>query len=198
MTPIPHSANKPLTCQHRAFLPGSTEHFNTREFCMSIKENSGALTPCPQCGAKFRDGETCADRFNTLLALDHSRQEPWGSRHGLAFAVYTLQHSFNIPRATLENCWLMMSRVYEHGDDTAAVVQGIRQSYRGRHDATYSKANRDLAEKWNGTELPVRTSPPNHFAITIADLADFSAGSYPSMLDAWCTATMNSWNTNDA
>jgi hypothetical protein len=48
---------------------------------------------CEQCGAFLGEpAVTCEERFANLLALDHSRQEPWGSRHGLAFSAYTLQH----------------------------------------------------------------------------------------------------------
>ena len=30
---------------------------------------------CSECGARYADGDSCADRFNRLLGLDHSRQE---------------------------------------------------------------------------------------------------------------------------
>jgi hypothetical protein len=48
---------------------------------------------CAQCGATFADAtQNCEERFDTLLALDHSRVQPWGSRHGLAFSTFALQH----------------------------------------------------------------------------------------------------------
>lgn len=48
---------------------------------------------CEACGATYATAEgSCASRFDELLALDHSHREPWGSRHGLAFAVYAAQH----------------------------------------------------------------------------------------------------------
>ena len=48
---------------------------------------------CPQCGGALASpDDSCASRFDTLLALDHSRQEPWGSRHASAFATFALQH----------------------------------------------------------------------------------------------------------
>ena len=36
---------------------------------------------------------TCGELFDRLLALDHSRRQPWGALHGEAVACYFLQHS---------------------------------------------------------------------------------------------------------
>ena len=164
---------------------------------MEIAIETLGVTRCRQCGGNVPEGETCADRFNVLLALDHSRQEPWGSRHGLAFAAYTLQHSAGIGSNVLENSWLMLSRVFEHGDDRQVVVKGIRATYRGRHETTYSRDNRISQEAWQASTLPVRKAPPNIFTVTIADLGEFPAHLYAAQLDAWCLATMNAWKTND-
>jgi hypothetical protein len=46
---------------------------------------------CAECGALTIDA-TCAQLFDRLLALDHSRQQPWGSLHGEAVACYFAQH----------------------------------------------------------------------------------------------------------
>ena len=55
-------------------------------------------TRCDECGARYTEpGDSCQARFDQLLALDHSRQEPWGSRHGLAFAAFALQHPRRFP-----------------------------------------------------------------------------------------------------
>jgi len=49
------------------------------------------MTRCPECGASYAtEDDSCSARFERLLALDHSRQEPWGSRHGQAFAAFAL------------------------------------------------------------------------------------------------------------
>src|ERR1051326_7998235 len=51
------------------------------------------MVRCVECGAEYEsDEDSCVARFDRLLALDHSRQEPWGSRHGQAFAAFALQH----------------------------------------------------------------------------------------------------------
>jgi hypothetical protein len=62
-----------------------------------------------------------------LLALDHSRREPWGSRHGQAFAAFALQH----PRmhvTSLDTAWAALYRIFIHGEDAAHVFADFRRS----------------------------------------------------------------------
>ncbi len=137
---------------------------------------------CEQCGAFIGTlGRSCANRFDVLLALDHSRTEPWGSRHGLAFSAYTLQHPDGKSQEMLDRCWMMLRRVYKHGDDRAYVARAFRASTAGT----------DLP--WPMEPLPYRSSPPREFATTIATLGDFDAERYPGELDAWCQATIAAW-----
>lgn len=138
---------------------------------------------CQQCGAVGGDAtQTCADRFAALIALDHSRREPWGSRHGLAFAAYTLQHSAGRPLEALERCWVMLCRVYVSGDDRMRVARALRAS-----------GGRGLAG-WDVPPFPRRDAPPTYFETTIADLGEFDADDYATHLDAWCRATLASWS----
>ena len=83
---------------------------------------------CPQCGAVFEnDSDSCESRFHALLALDHSRREPWGSRHGSAFAVFTLQHPLGRSREMLERCWTLLHRIVVAGDDPHAIARTLRR-----------------------------------------------------------------------
>lgn len=151
------------------------------------------MTFCAQCGGSS-SGESCVDRLAVLLALDHSRQEPWGSRHGIAFAAYTLQHSAGIDESALQNCWFMLTRVYESGDNRLDVVNGIRATYRNKHGKGYNKSNsaHSLIAQ-TACSLVKRKSPPTYFDVTIADLGDFIPDNYPELLDAWCLATIRAW-----
>jgi hypothetical protein len=123
----------------------------------------------------------CAERFAILLALDHSRQEPWGSRHGLAFAAYTLQHPASQSREALERCWLMLCRVYVAGDDRMDVARGLR-AFGGRSPT-----------HWSAPPFPKPEALPSHFETTIADLGTFGADEYAARLDAWCRAALAGW-----
>ena len=82
---------------------------------------------CPQCGAVFADAsQSCAEQFDKLLALDHSRVQPWGSRHGLAFATFALQHPAGRSAEQLAASWVMLYRVWIEGDNRAKLAAAMR------------------------------------------------------------------------
>jgi hypothetical protein len=134
---------------------------------------------CDQCGARYESPDDgCRQRFEHLLALDHSRQEPWGSRHGSAFAAFTLQHPAGQAPEVLERCWLLLYRIWVFGDEPLAVTQSLREAQGG--------APRHLT----APPLPPGAAEPRSCPITIADLGDFEARDYPRLLEAWCRATL--------
>jgi len=139
---------------------------------------TGMIRSCPECGAHYSsETDTCETRFHALLALDHSRQEPWGSRHGQAFAAYALQHPSAFP-ASLDAAWSALYRIYCFGELAADVFASVRE---GRAMNANSR-------------VPVRRSQPvAQPRVTIIDLGDFAASTYASRLDAWCRATLVAW-----
>jgi hypothetical protein len=138
-----------------------------------------SLLECPECGARYDDHrDSCTSRFETLLALDHSRQEPWGSRHGQAFAAFSLQH----PRryaSSVDRAWEALYRVYCLGEPAAHVFAGLR-ARAPAHGASAAVPPHPAAS----LRLP---------SVTIADLGDFEAARYAAQLDAWCLATLSAW-----
>ena len=135
---------------------------------------------CPECGATYTsDSDFCAERFNVLLALDHSRPEPWGSRHGQAFAAFVLQHPERFKRS-VDRAWATLQQIYVVGEEPERVVAALLSS-------PYA-----LPAWWTVAPRSVqRHSAPS---MTIADLGDFSATSYAERLDAWCLASLAAWS----
>lgn len=139
---------------------------------------------CPECGASYAsDGDSCSTRFDQLLALDHSRQEPWGSRHGQAFSAFALQHAQRHSRS-LDSAWQALYRIYVLNQQPIAVYTDLRGTA-GRAPHTPS--------------VPPRPeSPAATFDVTIADLNDFSASSYAEQLDRWCRSALRGWGAGPA
>ena len=130
---------------------------------------------CGECGARYSDrAESCATRFDVLLALDHSRQEPWGSRHGLAFAAFALQHPARYPEGTRARSYELIARVIEGGQPLSSVVRELRA--------------RDLRAEAAETPPHADGRP---FPVTIADLGEFDANAYAEHLERWCRATVS-------
>jgi hypothetical protein len=142
------------------------------------------MMECSECGARYSsDMDSCAARFDQLLALDHSRREPWGSRHGQAFAAFALQHPIQ-HRASIDSAWTALYRIYCL-DQAPARVFGALRAAKGR--------------VVSDPDVPARSpAPVNRPAITIADLGDFSATDYARRLDEWCRATLRAWGARVA
>lgn len=141
-------------------------------------------TRCPECGASYaRDDDSCSTRFEQLLGLDHSRQEPWGSRHGQAFAAFALQHPGRFT-TSLDHAWAALHRIYISGDRPSFVFDRLR-------------ANRRVAlEEWNVPAKP--PGPVSAPTTTIADLGNFDADRYADQLDDWCRAALSMWGVTAA
>ncbi|MGH7650649.1 MAG: DUF5946 family protein [Gemmatimonadaceae bacterium] len=137
---------------------------------------------CPECGARYASADdSCAARFDALLALDHSRREPWGSRHGQAFAAFALQHPATYPKS-LDSAWVALYRIYCLNERPAIVFADLR-----------GKRTRPSS----GVEVPPRpTEGAKDAAVTIADLTDFAAATYAARLDAWCRSALVAWGAN--
>ena len=134
---------------------------------------------CEECGARYATpGDDCTARFNKLLALDHSRQEPWGSRHGQAFSAFVLQH----PRryaASLDHAWTALYRIcVDHVPGQAAFAE-----LAAHHGV--------IPPHWAAVER--RAYALERPSVTIADLGDFAATTYPERLDEWCRAGLAAW-----
>ena len=93
----------------------------------------------------------------------------------VAFATFALQHPSRYP-ASLDAAWSALYRLCCLGQPLAHVTA----VFRGRARSTDNVPARPARIR----ELP---------AITIADLADFAATTYPERLDAWSRATLVSW-----
>ena len=138
-----------------------------------------AFHACPECGAHYASAsDSCALRFESLLALDHSHREPWGSRYGQAFATFALQHPSRLP-ASLDAAWTALCRIYYLHEAASHVFASLR------HNATRNVPS---------DAIPSRPSQPTSMpTVTIADLSTFAAESYPALLDAWSRATLVAW-----
>jgi hypothetical protein len=126
---------------------------------------------------------SCEEQFDKLLALDHSRVQPWGSRHGLAFATFAMQHPQGRTPAQLAACWVMLYRVWMKGDNRAKLAAAMRE-----------RQNRPTAE-WDVPDLPPAPPSGARYDVTIADLGEFDADTYVKKLEDWGRATLKRWTT---
>lgn len=138
-----------------------------------LKELPITSTRCEECGAEYTEpDDSCQSRFDELLALDHSRQEPWGSRHGLAFAAFAVQHPTRFPAGSVTQSRELIERVVVAGEPLAQVVAEFRTR----------RVPKSVAPHWPAARA---------FSVTIADLGAFDAATYPDALLRWARAAIS-------
>ena len=97
-----------------------------------------------------------------------------GSRHGLAFAVFALQHPRRFPADTGSRALELLTRVVER--------RKILIPWSARCGAAFPQ--RPAWARPSGVADPL-------YHVTIADLGDFAAADYAARLDEWCRATLS-------
>lgn len=141
------------------------------------------MTTCSECGTT---GEIpCTTLFDRLLALDHSRAEPWGPLHGVVVACYRLQHPAQLPEGP--EVLLELLRVF-----VAEGSAGARRFTEHRRRAN-SHRNRGRTP---APHEPVAVAPDG-FLVTIGDVAvdgTFPAPGYEQRVRAWADTTLAAWD----
>ncbi|GHE90409.1 hypothetical protein GCM10017786_23360 [Amycolatopsis deserti] len=117
-----------------------------------------------------------------MLALDHSRQEPWGPLHGVTVACFLLQHPSRLPAPDRGRAWAIVRGFVDGG---LAAVADLTDAVR--------RANSHRARG----ALPILDVPPSvsgPFEVTIVDVAQdgtFPAAGFAARVRAWAQATLD-------
>ena len=147
------------------------------------------MESCAECGAPMQP-RSCDDLFHTLLALDHSRQEPWGPLHGVSVSCFLLQHHSRIPDDDAMP-WALVRGYLEGGlDEIEQLVENARRGNSHRLNAGPARVAHAAAS-------PRATAPPSHFAVTIEDVAldgSFPAAGFAERVKDWSAATVDGWS----
>jgi hypothetical protein len=150
-----------------------------------------AMRRCLECGAPVSP-RSCDDLFRELLALDHSRQEPWGPLHGIAVACFFLQHSSRLSAAVRALHWALLDAYLRGGLAAAApMTERVRQLNSHRRGGRAPRAG-----DYPGAPPFPGGVPPRHYGTTIADVAldgTFPAAGYDERVRSWATDTMSAW-----
>lgn len=114
---------------------------------------------CEECGAPTTQA-SCAELFDRLLALDHSRQQPWGALHGEAVACYFAQHP-SAPRAPRDVAPLLQrlarTRTFATAGPTRRLLDPTARPVRVR---------RRVLRTIRPDATPPGRDPPRSFAMT--------------------------------
>ncbi|MGC0144492.1 DUF5946 family protein [Pseudactinotalea sp. Z1732] len=160
-----------------------------------------AAADCPECGAAA--AVPCAELFDRVLALDHSRAAPWGPLHGVVVCCYRLQHPSTFAVGQ-EQTMLDLLRTYRDGGPQALDrwTAGARRANSHRRSTTSSGPQPSKpAQTAPGPEVAAehrttRERRAGRFDVTIADVAvdgTFPAHGHADRVRAWAQATLRGW-----
>jgi Family of unknown function (DUF5946) len=154
------------------------------------------MSRCPECGATVDDLGSCDDLFNTLLALDHSRQPPWGPLHAIASACFHLQHPSRLAESGRAVQWAYIQHFLRNGSDA---LTGMTEHVR-KLNSHRQGGRRPRATDFDGVPTFPGGDPPQVYATTIADVSvdgGFPAAGHVDRLTAWAHATTTAWGERD-
>ncbi|MFJ9446447.1 DUF5946 family protein [Kitasatospora sp. NPDC101235] len=148
------------------------------------------MEPCPECGASM-DPRSCDELFHALLALDHSRQAPWGPLHGVSVSCFLLQHPSRLPADDGAMAWALLHTYLEGGlDEVNQLVGQARRDNSHRVKGGPLRVVRDAP-------LPHRDASRSRFSVTIQDVAvdgTFPSSAFTERVKAWAAATVDAWS----
>ncbi|WP_406473241.1 DUF5946 family protein [Streptomyces platensis] len=149
------------------------------------------MEPCAECGAPM-DPRSCDELFQTLLALDHARQAPWGPLHGVSVACFLLQHPSRLPADDGARAWALLHAYLAGGLDEVNQLVG-----RARRGNSHRVKGRPAPAVAQDTALPHRDAPHPRFSVTIHDVAvdgSFPSAEFTERVKAWAAATVDAWS----
>ncbi|MEU4586351.1 DUF5946 family protein [Kitasatospora aureofaciens] len=153
----------------------------------------GERGECAECGARG-----CEELFHGLLALDHSRAEPWGPLHGVSVSCFLLQHPGRLPADGGAAARGLLGAYLDGGQPAVERLIGrarAANSHRVKGGAVPGGAAPDGAAQGPAVR-PGREAPRGGFAVTIEQVAQggtFPAAGFPERVRAWAAATLDVW-----
>ncbi|GAA4424086.1 hypothetical protein GCM10023169_20470 [Georgenia halophila] len=140
-------------------------------------------TTCAECGGS-NDLGICEDHFMTLLALDHSRVQPFGRFHGVNVACYFAQHPSRCKASALPAQRAIVAAFVNQGIEAVHAMQNAAVRRNSHSSRAAPSAVNDHCE---GKVL----LPP--FAVAIENVSvdgTFPAGGYEDRMIEWAEATV--------
>ena len=142
------------------------------------------MAACDECGARSRDGATCRQQWDALLALEFSDPRA-GSVHFLTVTCYQLQHPASFPLTAEARRWLAdaLREVIVHARPVATVRDVMHQEWDG------SRRVREM------TTTPV---PTVRWSATVADVGEPDPERHVERVQAWAVAVLGDLDYHEA
>jgi hypothetical protein len=162
------------------------------------------MARCPECGAPLPAGETCADLFNKMLALEWTVIGEIGSgippeefqssgpgrealrAHFFAVGTYQLQHPDRLEVSAVLGLWRSMEEMLAGRATREDVLRTARDSFDGPKRVRRRETARDTRlgawpATWEMTVADVGAVPPSNYIATVRGWAETTAAAIRSV-----------------
>jgi Family of unknown function (DUF5946) len=134
-----------------------------------------ALQVCPECGARWHDGQTCQDHFHQMLFWENENPA-YGQVHHLMVLSYHLQHPSLYSPEGLSAATHLLADFLEHG----AMPEEVRK----RNRATVDSGTRTWKIKGT-TDSHGVYDPFIQWTMTAADVVASGVDNYCASVRTW-------------
>jgi hypothetical protein len=134
------------------------------------------INVCPECGAAYRDGKTCADHFHQMLAWEYANEHGVWAVHHLTVLCYYLQHPSQQSSDGLRHSRVLLREFVEEGVSPADVRERSRD--------TLDSGSR----QWKFTGAPGSYDRSVKWTMTIDRVAEGDLGGYCDRVRAWAVS----------
>ena len=85
-------------------------------------------TRCPECGAAMRDGLSCREQYEAVLALEYENPVAFGAVHHLTVPAYSVQHPSGYTPEAIDWMLNLLEGFLEQGVSPGAMREQNRDS----------------------------------------------------------------------
>ena len=137
----------------------------------------GVTAPCPDCGARLAEAETCRERFGACLSLEYQNPATFGAVHHLSVICYALQHN-GYSRAAWIDARDLLARCLHENLTGADLLRITREKLGNRKNGSINRGPR-----LKGVSGVVWT-------VTVADVDTTDLAAYETGVRRWAASVV--------
>jgi hypothetical protein len=124
-----------------------------------------ASNRCPECGAPDKDGKSCREQYEAMLAYEYENPESYGAAHHLTVACYNLQHPSGFTAPAL--AWLRSSltAAMDAGQSSQEWLVRARAQFQGKNKVKVVRSPSEpvIGAAWSMTAADVSLGGPSEY-----------------------------------
>lgn len=124
-------------------------------------------TTCPECGAPLKDGLTCQEQYEALLAWEYEYPAAYGAAHHITVTCYNLQHPAKFTPRALESMRSGLREIVEKHLPPQELRRRNATLFAGKEKVLRHLPGAPVLRRWSRTVADIRTDSPEVYIMDI-------------------------------